>query len=183
MEKLRMFDPSEAYILTKTGSKGSKSYQVIIVTPFKDFPLLSHLSYEQNQEFTLKTNDFINSSKTSLLVQQNQRNYLFFLSLSILIIMAIAAFFATSPVTTCTFYKSIDKVFVERKSLRGNQVIEYPLENILCFDIQEKQYKYSKLYRAVIVLKSFKEIPINPQYTDERSVRYAVSRILSFLKL
>ncbi|MBD2508045.1 hypothetical protein H6G91_12270 [Nostoc muscorum FACHB-395] len=100
-----------------------------------------------------------------------------------LIIMAIAAFFATSPVTTCTFYKSIDKVFVERKSLRGNQVIEYPLENILCFDIQEKQYKYSKLYRAVIVLKSFKEIPINPQYTDERSVRYAVSRILSFLKL
>ncbi|MBD2526377.1 hypothetical protein H6G86_29135 [Nostoc sp. FACHB-133] len=100
-----------------------------------------------------------------------------------LIIMAIAAFFATSPVTTCTFYKSIDKVFVERKSLRGNQVIEYPLENILCFDIQEKQYKYSKLYRAVIVLKSCKEIPINPQYTDERSVRYTVSRILSFLKL
>ncbi|WP_199338465.1 hypothetical protein [Nostoc sp. FACHB-133] len=183
MEKLRMFDPSEAYILTKTGSKGSKSYQVIIVTPFKDFLLLSHLSYEQNQEFTLKTNGFINSSKTSLLVQQNQRNYLFFLSLSILIIMAIAAFFATSPVTTCTFYKSIDKVFVERKSLRGNQVIEYPLENILCFDIQEKQYKYSKLYRAVIVLKSCKEIPINPQYTDERSVRYTVSRILSFLKL
>ncbi|MBC1221911.1 hypothetical protein GNF10_20240 [Nostoc sp. UCD121] len=100
-----------------------------------------------------------------------------------LIIMALAAFFATSPVTTCTFYKSIDKVFIERKSLRGNQVIEHPLENILCFDIQEKQYKYSKLYRAVIVLKSFKEIPINPQYTDERSVRYAVSRILSFLKL
>ncbi|QLE52348.1 hypothetical protein FD724_15660 [Nostoc sp. C057] len=100
-----------------------------------------------------------------------------------LIIMAVAAFFATSPVTTCTFYKSIDKVFIERKSLRGNQVIEHPLENILRFDIQEKQYKYSKLYRSVIVLKSFKEIPINPQYTDERSVRYTVSRILSFLKI
>jgi hypothetical protein len=182
MEKLRMFDPSEAYILTKTGSKGSKSYQIIIVTPFQEFPLLSHLSYEENQEFTLKTNDFINSGQISLLVEQNQRNYLFFLSLFILIIMAIAAFFGTLAVTTCTFYKSIDQVFIERKSLRGNQVIEHPLENILRFDIQEKQYKHSRLYRAVIVLKSFKEIPINPQYTDEKSIRYVVSRILLFLR-
>lgn len=182
MEKLKMFDPQEAYILTKTGSKGSKTYQVMIVTPFRDFSLLSHASYQENEQIIFKINDFINSGQTSLLVQQNQRNYLFFLSLFILIIMAIAAFFATSPVTNCTFYKSINKVFIEHKSFRVNEVIEHPLENILRFDIQEKQYKYSKLYRAVIVLKSFKEIPINPQYTDEKSIRYAVSRIHSFLK-
>ena len=182
MEKLKMFDLQEAYILTKTGSKGSKTYQVMIVTPFGDFALLSHVSYQQNQEVAFKINDFINSGQTSLLVQQNQRNYLFFLNLFTLIIMVIAAFFATSPVTICTFYKSIDKVFIERKSLRGNQIIEHPLEYILRFDIQEKQYKYSKLYRAVIVLKSSKEIPINPQYTDEKSIKYAVSRIYSFMK-
>ena len=182
MEKLKMFDLQEAYILTKTGSKGSKTYQVMIMTPFEDFALLSHVSYQENQEVVFKINDFINSGQTSLLVQQNQRNDLFFLNLFTLIIMAIAAFFATSPVTICTFYKSIDKVFIERKSLRGNQIIEHPLEYILRFDIQEKQYKYSKLYRAVIVLKSFKEIPINPQYTDEKSIKYAVSRIYSFMK-
>lgn len=182
MEKLKMFDLQEAYILTKTGSKGSKTYQVMIVTPFRDFALLSHVSYQQNQEVAFKINDFINSGQTSLLVQQNQRNYLFILNLFILIIMAIATYFATSPVTICTFYKSINKVFIERKSLRGNQVIEHPLENILRFDIQEKQFKHSKLYRAVIVLKSFKEIPINPQYTDENSIKYAVSRIHSFMK-
>ncbi|WP_298915147.1 hypothetical protein [uncultured Nostoc sp.] len=177
-----MFDLQEAYILTKTGSKGAKTYQVMIVTPFGDFALLSHVSYQQNQEVAFQINDFINSGQTSLLVQQNQRNYLFFLNLFTLIIMAIAAYFATSPVTTCTFYKSIDQVFIERKSLRGNKIIEHPLKYILRFDIQEKQYKYSKLYRAVIVLKSFKEIPINPQYTDENSIKYAVSRIYSFLK-
>ncbi|WP_375502796.1 hypothetical protein [uncultured Nostoc sp.] len=138
--------------------------------------------YQENQEITDKINDFINSGQTSLLVQQNQRDYLFFFNIFILIVMAIAAFFATSPVTTCTFYKSINKVFIERKSLRVNQVIEHPLENIMSFDIQEKQFKYSKLYRAVIVVKFFKEIPINPQYTDERSIRYTVSRIHSFLK-
>ncbi len=180
MEKLKMFDPQEAYILTKTGSKGSKNYQVMIVTPFGEFALLSHISYEENEKVTFKINGFINSGQTSLLVQQNQRNYLFLLSLFMLIMMAIAAYFATSPVTTCTFYKSLDQVFIERKSLRGNKIIEHPLENILRFDIQEKQFKYSKLYRVVIVLKSFKEIPINPQYTDEKSIRYVVSRIHSF---
>jgi hypothetical protein len=157
MEKIKMFDPQEAYIFTKTGSKGSKTYQVMIVTPFRDFALLSHVSYQENQEITSKINDFINSGQTSLLVQQNQRDYLFFLILFILIMMAMptavnyAAFFATSPVTNCTFYKSINKVFIERKSLRVNEVIEHPLENIMSFDIQEKQFKYSKLYRAVIV--------------------------------
>jgi hypothetical protein len=183
MEKLKIFDPQEAYIITKTGSKGGKTYQVMIFTPFGDLALLSHVSYQDNQEITFKINNFLNSGQTSLLVQQNQRNYLFFLILFIFIMMAIAAFFATSPVTTCTFYKSIDKVFIERKSFRVNEIIEHPLENIMRFDIQEKQFKYSKLYRAVIVIKFFKEIPINPQYTDERSVRYAVSRILLFLKL
>ncbi len=160
----------------------------MIVTPFGSFALLSHVNYEDNQEIIFKINNFINSGQTSLLVQQNQRHYLLLLILFILIMMAMptavnyAAYFATSPVTTCTFYKSIDKVFIERKSLRSNQVIEHPLENILRFDIQEQQYKYSKLYRAVIVLKFGGEIPINPQYTDERNVRYAVSRILSFLR-
>ncbi|MEH1943752.1 MAG: hypothetical protein V7L01_26525 [Nostoc sp.] len=182
MNKLKMFDLQEAYILTKTGSKGSKTYQVMIVTPFGEFALLSHVSYEENEKVAFKINDFINSGQTSLLVQQNQRDYLFFLNLFILIFMAIAVYFATSPVTICTFYKSIDKVFIERKSIRGNQVIEHPLENIMRFDIQEKQYKYSKLYRAIIVIKSYQEIPINPQYTDEKSIRYAVSRIQLFLK-
>ncbi|MBG1269488.1 hypothetical protein F8S12_25460 [Nostoc sp. WHI] len=99
-----------------------------------------------------------------------------------LIIMAITVYFATSPVTTCTFYKSLNQVFIERKSLRGNKIIEHPLENILRFDIQEKQFKYSKLYRVVIVLKSGQEIPINPQYTGEKRIRDAVSRIHLFLK-
>jgi hypothetical protein len=138
MEKLKIFDLQEAYILTKTGSRRGKTYQVVIVTPFGYFALLSHVSYQENQEVIFIINDFINSGKTFLLVQQNQRHYLFFLSLFLLVMIAIAAFFATSTVTTCTFYKSIDKVFIERKSLRVNQVIEHALENILRFDIQEK---------------------------------------------
>ena len=59
MEKIKIFDPQEAYILTKTGSKGGKTYQVLILTPFGDFALLSHVSYQENQEITFKINNFI----------------------------------------------------------------------------------------------------------------------------
>ncbi len=183
MEKRKILDPREAYIKTHTRSKGGRSYQIIIFTPFGDYSLLSHLSYQENQEVANKINNFIGSGDTYFSVQQNQRNYVFFLGLFMLITMAIGAFIATTPVTNCTFYKSLNKVFIERKGLRGHEVIEYPLESILRFDIQDKQFKYSKLYRAVIVLQFYKEIPINPEYTDKYSVQYAVSRIRYFLNI
>ncbi|AHJ28298.1 hypothetical protein PN465_14145 [Nodularia spumigena CS-584] len=98
-----------------------------------------------------------------------------------LIEIAIGAVALTTPVSNCIFYKSLNQVFIERKSLRVQQIIEEPLKNILRVDIQDKQFKYGKRYRAVIVLQSCDEIPINPEYTDEKSVRYAVFRINSFL--
>jgi energy-converting hydrogenase Eha subunit C len=180
-EKLRIFDLQEAYVKINRGSKGSKNYQVIIVTPLRDYQLISNLSYRENQQVAQEINYFVLSENRSLSVQQNQRNFLFFLNLFILIIMAIGAFLATSPVSKCTFYKSLNQVCIERKGWRGQTIIEEPLETILRFDIQAKQFKYAKLYRAVIVLQSDKEIPINSEYTNEQSIRYAVSRINSFL--
>jgi hypothetical protein len=144
--------------------------------------MVSHQSYKDNQRVAQEINNFLGSGKGSLLVQQNQRNFLFFVNLFMLILTADGIFLATKPVSNCTFYKSLNQVFIERKScLRGQQIIEEPLENILRVDIQDKQFKSSKLYRAVIVLKSYEEIPINPEYTNEKSVRYAVFRINSFL--
>ncbi len=182
VEKLKIFDPQEAYIITRSGSKGGKTYQVVVVTPFGEYALLSHLSYQANQEVAFQINNFINSQQSSLSVQQNQRNYVFFISLLMLILMAVGAFLATSPVSNCTFYKSLNKVFIERKSLRGQIIIEHPLEQILRIDIQEKQFKYSKLYRVVILMEFGKNIPINPEYSDENSIRHAVYRINSFLR-
>jgi hypothetical protein len=95
--------------------------------------------------------------------------------------MALGIFLATTPVSNCIFYKSLNQIFIERKSLRVQKIIEEPLEKILRIDIRDKQFKYGKLYRAVIVLQSFDEIPINPEYTDEKSVYSTVARIKSFL--
>lgn len=181
MNQLKVFDPQEAYIQEKTGGKGGKSYQVIIVSKLGDFPLLAHLSYQENEVFVIKFNRFINSTESSLILQQNQRKYLFFISLFMLVVIVIGAFLATSSATNCIFYKSINQVCIERKGLRDNKFIEYPLEEIASLSIQDKQVKYSKVYRAVIFMKNGKEIPINPQYTDKKSVENVVARIRQFL--
>jgi hypothetical protein len=183
MKKQKIFDPQEAYVKTHTGSRGGKTYQIIILTPFGDYRLLSHLSYQNNHEVAAKINNFIINGETYLLVHQNQRQYVFFFSLIMLVAMGIGAFLATTPVSHCTFYKSLNKVLIERKGWRSHEIIEYPLESILRFDIQDKQFKYSKLYRAVIVLQLYKEIPINPEYTELKSVEYALSRIRYFLNI
>ncbi|WP_414550102.1 hypothetical protein [Anabaena sp. CCY 0017] len=179
-ERLRIFDIQDAYVKTTKSSK-STSYRVMIVTSLGEREMISNQSYRENQRVSQEINNFLYSGQKYLLVKQNQRNFLFFLNLVLLIITADGIFLATKPVTNCTFYKSLNQVFIERKSLMRQQVIEEPLENILRVDIRDKQFKYNKLYRAVIVLKSFDEIPINPEYTDEKSVRYAVARINSFL--
>jgi hypothetical protein len=181
MNKLKIFDPQEAYIQEKIGSKGSRSYQIIIVSNLREFPLLPHVSYQDNEAFIIQFNSFIKSDKNFLILQQNQRNYLFIISLFILGFIGTGAFLVTSSATTCTFYKSINQVCIERTSLRGNQIIEYPLEQIASLEIQDKQAKYSKVYRAVIWIKNAKEIPINPQYTDKKSVENVVMRIRHFL--
>ncbi len=182
VEKLKIFNPQEAYIITRSGSKGGKTYQVVIVTPFGEYALLSRLSYQVNQEVAFQINNFIDSQRSSFSVQQNQRHYVFILTLLMVIMMAVGTFLATSPVSNCTFYKSLNKVLIERKGLRSQIIIEHPLEKILRIDLQEKQFKHSKLYRAEIVMEFGKNIPINPEYSDENSIRHAVYRINSFLR-
>jgi hypothetical protein len=182
-ERLRIFDIQEAYVRTTRSSKGGSSYVVIIATPLGNRQLMSNLSYQKNQQVVQQINNFLYSEQQSLSIRLNQFSVLYFFIICTLVVMVINGFIATSPVSNCTFYKSMNKLLIERKGLRGQQIIEEPLEKILRVDIRNKKFKYSQLYRAVIVLQSYEEIPINPEYTDEKSVRYAISRINSFLNV
>lgn len=180
-QKLKLFDPHSTYIKTNRSGR-STTHQLIIVTPLREYHLLSRLSYQENVKSASKIDDFITSSQSYLSLQQQQHNHLFFHNLFMLGLVVTGAFYITSPVSNCTFYKSINKVVIERLGIRGKKVIEHPLEDIQRFDIQDKQLKSSKLYRAVIVLKSDKKIPINPEYTDEQCIRSVVSMIRLFLQ-
>ena len=180
-QRLRIFDIQNAYVKSISRGRGGTQYHVVIVTPLGERDLISGQRYGKNQQDSQQINNFINSGNRSLLVEQNQRSLLLFKNLFALVVIAISVFELTAPVSICVFYKSLNQVFIERKSLRVKRIIEEPLENILRLEIQDKQFKYGRQYRAVIVLKFGKEIPINPEYTDERSVYSTVARIKSFL--
>ena len=179
-ERLRIFDISNAYVKTRR-SRRSSSHEVIIQTPFGNRSMVSNQSRQDNQRVADEINRFVFSNQPSLLVQQNQYNYLFFMNIFCLGVIVYSYFSMTKPVTNCTFYKSLNQLYIERQGLRGKNIIEEPLENILRVEIQDKQFKHRKRYRAVIVLQSYTEIPINPEYIDENTVGNTVFRINDFL--
>ncbi|BCL37954.1 hypothetical protein [Nostoc sp. MS1] len=186
----KIFDVQEAKIKTIVSSKGSRSYQVIISTPFGNYDLLSASSnYDENERIATQINDFLYSTESYLSVRQNRwHNYFFY----IIIISGFAitgVFLCASPVVNCTFYKSLNKVVIEYKGLGGVTIEEYPLENILRIDSQERETRSGKSYRLVLVFRSPKvggitspdSIPIHNDYTNAHSTNNIVYSVNSFL--
>jgi hypothetical protein len=179
-ERLRIFDISNAYVKSSR-SRRSSYHRVIIQTPVGNRSMISNQSRQDNQRVADEINRFVFSHQPSLLVEQNQRNYLFFRNIFFLGVIIHSYFLITEPISNCSFYKSINKLYIERQGLRGKKVIEEPLDNILCVEIREKQVKRGPLYQAVIILKSEAEIPINTEYRDETTVYNVVFIINDFL--
>lgn len=158
--KSQLFDPQQAYINSTSGSRGSRNYQVIIITPYGEFGLLKHARYENNRQFITAVNNFIISQQSNLSVQQHQREHLNFTILILLIGIVISAYVATTPISKCTFYKSINKIYIEHQSLRLRQNIEKPLEEFVNIEIKEKISRNNNLYQPVIVFINSERIPM-----------------------
>ncbi|MFQ4142619.1 hypothetical protein [Chlorogloeopsis sp. ULAP02] len=182
MEKLRIYDPQQANVITTSGSKGYKKHKVVIVTAIKEFEFLpSSSSHKNNQQVASQINNFIYSQQQSLFLSQHYWYDYSFLVFTIIVFLGFGIFFVTTPIVECTFYKSLNKVIIERKGLRTRQVLEYPLINISRVDIQEKKVRYVKFYRPVLVLISLEQIPIHKDYTNEINTQNSIHSIRSFL--
>ncbi|MBD2343264.1 hypothetical protein [Anabaena subtropica] len=185
-QKQKIFDLQEARIKTIVGSKGSRSYQVVISTPFGEYNLLSATgSYQKNEQISTQINNFIYSQQTYLSVRQHlwQESSIYLIIISTFIISGI--FLVSYPIVICTFYKSLNKVVIEYQGLRGSKVKEYPLGNILRIDSQEKNTRYGRVYRPALVLRSQETIPIHQDYTNEKSnsnIIYSINTFLSSQK-
>jgi hypothetical protein len=179
-ERLKIFDISNAYVKSRR-SRRSTYHEVVIQTPIANRSMVPNQSHQDNQRVADEINRFVTSNQPSLLVQQNQRNYLFFKKIFFLGVIIYSYFLITQPISNCSFYKSLNKLYIERQSLRGKKIIEEPLDNILCVEIRDKRVKRGTVYQAVIILKSEGKIPINTEYLDENTVRNTVFRINYFL--
>ncbi len=184
-QTLRLFDPYAAQVVTHQGSRGSRSYTVVVSTPTVHVSLMSQGSgsYRSNQAIAQHIQTFLASRQRSLAVHQAAYDFLLLLGVAGLGIGGMGIFWATSPVTTCTFYKAIHKVVIERRGLRGLQVIERPLDQISQVEIEDRRERSGKVHRIVLILKSQERLPANREYTDLRSVQAAIYSIKTFLDL
>ncbi|MDM9382321.1 hypothetical protein QUB80_16575 [Chlorogloeopsis sp. ULAP01] len=182
VEKLRIYDPQQANVITTAGSRRGRTYKIVIVNEIKEFEFLpSSSSYKNNQEVASQINNFIYSQQQSLFLSQHQwHDYSFFVVI-IIFFLGFGIFLVTTPIVDCTFYKSLNKVIIERKGLRTRQLIEYPLINISRIDIQEKKVRYGKIYRPILVLISLEQIPIHEDYTNEKNTQNSINSICNFL--
>jgi hypothetical protein len=179
---LKIVNPQEAVISASSSSKGGTTYQIVIVAQLGEFELVSHNSYEENLATASQINKFISSEQSLLLIQQNQRNYLVFTTLFMLIFVISGAFMATTPITNCVFYKSLNQVVIERKGLHTNKIIEYPLDKIHRVHVDMQSSKGQKIYGAVIIFKSLEQVPINREYVaNGNNIFYLVDRINNFI--
>lgn len=189
-QKQNIFDIQEAKIHTIVGNKRSRSYKVMISTPFGNYDFLpSSSNYAENEQIAAQINEFIYSQKSSLSIKQHRlQNYFFFLII-ISGFVIFGYFLCASPVVNCTFYKSLNKVVIEHKGLGGVMIEEYPLEDILKIDRQERETRSGKSYRLVLVLRlpmagssiPLETIPIHKDYTDAHSTNNIVYSVNSFL--
>jgi hypothetical protein len=184
-QTLKVFDPYGAEVITHSGGRGGRTYQVMISTPYHPIPLMAQSTSNQqdNQNATNQINQFVTSGQSSLSVQQEARGNQFLFSLFALVTAGIGVFEGASPITTCTFYKQVmNKVAIARRGLRGNLNIEYPLSKIQRVEMQERKQRGGTVYRAVLVLETQERIPIHQEYTSEQKVRSVVYSINRFLE-
>lgn len=183
-QTLRVFDPYSAAIESTVGRRRGRRYQVQISTPLGKIPLLVQKVSDKrsSEQVTTQINDFLLSSRSALSVQQNARQEQLLYSLLGLAAIAGGTWFATAPITLCSFYKRVmDKVVIERKSWRSNQVIECAIDQIQQVEIQDRRTRYGKAYRPVLILKSQDHVPIHPEFVKEQNARNVVYSIQQFL--
>lgn len=176
----RIINLSRAYVKITRGRRNF-SYQLIIETPVQKYYMISGLTEEYNQGVAQEINSFVGSEQEYLLLKQDYRVTILFLTLVISIFTCYSFFRMTEPMSTVTYDKSLNQLFIKRQGLLMSQVITQPLENIVLVDIQGHKFEADMVYRPVIVLKSQKKIPVNLEYTSLSDAKNVVLKINSFL--
>jgi len=80
-----------------------------------------------------------------------------------------ALFVLQLSIVTFLFDKTKGKLIRERKSLFNTKTIEYPLNEISNVQIESMNARGSTHYRATIILKSGKELPLTESYSSDIS--------------
>ncbi len=181
----RIFDPQATKIITRTGSKNSRSYEIWIISTLTELPFLpgGSGSFNENQAIATQIDGYINNPQPRSLWIYQQDKIAFVFILGGLGLLSIGVFMSLTPTVTCNFYKRMDKVIVERQRWnRSSTTVEERLSHILMVEVEERQARYRKVYRAILVLASAEHLPLHQDFISEQNARKATDVIQNFLQ-
>jgi hypothetical protein len=181
----RIFDPQRTEIITRTGSKGSRSYEIRMISTLSDQPFMPEGSgsLSENQEIAAKIDGYIKNPQTRSLWVHQQDQLAFLFILGALGVLASGVSMTLTPTMTCNFYKRMDKLIIERKRWNHSKtIVEERLHNILTAELEERQAKYTKVYRVMLVMASADRLPLHSDFTSEPNARKALYSIQKFLQ-
>jgi hypothetical protein len=187
----KIYDLQSASVIQRSGRKGRKYYHIELFNGVDRIPLLNDSDHNSADQYATvdRINQFINANasaqstlQSTLQLHQSGRTNALFLGGFGLIGLGVGISMTLAPSVTCTFYKRLNKVVVQRSNWAGKaQTIERPLNQVLTVDIEEKRNKYGKGYRPVLVLAA-ERIPLTQDFTQEQAVRKVIVNIQAFLQ-
>jgi hypothetical protein len=139
-------------------------YRVTLLTSNQRIPLSIYGSTKREKQdiIAAKINAFLkNAEATSLLIKQDNRWLIYFIS-GLLIIIGLFA--ELSKILTITFDKTQESLKIERHGLLGTQCIEHSLQEIKKVKLNTSFAFNSRtvFYQVVLLLKSGEGIPLTP---------------------
>jgi hypothetical protein len=168
---VRIFDPQGTEIISRSSGRG-RTQQIRIISPTTDVIFLpgSNGLFSNNPAIAAKIDDYINNPQTRSLWVSQQDRLAFIFFLCGLVGVGSGIFFTLTPNVTCSFYKRMDKVIIERRRWNGkNALVEEHLSNILTAEIEEKRVKNGKAYRVMLVLASAEGRPIHEDFISKKA--------------
>lgn len=181
-----LYDVSGASYQVRSGGRSSRSF-VQLTMPSQTVELLSNEDggYAEQKATVSRINNFLATvPSTPLSIQQTNRMATLMYAMISLSWLGFGAWFLFTPKVTCTFYKGLNKVVLERQRLfrSHSKVSEYPLDQLFQLDIDSRRARYGKVYRPILVLRSGDRIPLTQDYGSEEKARSAIAHIRLFLE-
>jgi len=179
-------DLQEASVDTHSSSKGGRTYAVVFPSSQGTIQLTHYSNNQQEQEaIASQINAFVkNPHQLGLQIQQDDR-----LGMSLLgglLVGAGSIFITACRITHCDLDRTTGKLRIARWGIRGTQVREYPLHQVVSVNLDTRIRKYKgrlhTSYRISFRLLHGEEVHLNRFYAEDRQrseVAFALSRFLA----
>lgn len=99
------------------------------------------------------------------------------------IILLTSLWFLTMSVTTCGFYKSLDKIIIQKNGLLGKRKVEYSLQTFQQATIEETRTRHARIYRIILWFEDEKKVPMTrDRILNRQSLETILTEIQAFLR-